>query len=268
MKRGKAVAWAAVLAICCLGGGLWWLFGRPGFAPRPIEPVHPISTAEEGLEFRFSSVTIHGVSGGKVAWKIYAKQFDQLKDQPVLRVIGLKHAFVGEKGQQPLTVTADSLEHNTVSGDMTLAGSVTVLGPDLTMRTPFVTWSGIREVLQFPQQFSAQVGEYTLSTTALASYDVKSGQLVCSGPVLLSAGNNTLRAMGITVDTPKGRFVLDGPVAAEFDVSDPDAWAEGRALPPIPRIPEAIERRYQKDRQQQSAAPPAGARSSGKGARP
>jgi len=235
---------------------------------RPVEPVRPLSAADDDLEFRFSSVTIHGVSGGKVVWKIYAKRFDQLKDRPVLRVIGLKHAFVGEQGEQPLTITADALEQNTVSGDMTLAGSVTVLGPDLTMRTPFVTWSGLREVLQFPRQFSAQVGEYTLSTTALASYDVKAGQLVCGGPVLLSAGNNTLRAMGITVEAPQGRFILNGPVTAELDVTDPEAWAEGRALPPIPRIPEAIERRYRNDRHTTSAAPPAGARPSGKGARP
>jgi lipopolysaccharide export system protein LptA len=244
------------------------MLGRPGLTIRPVAPVRPTPPGEDELEFRFSTVTIHGVSGGKVVWKVHAKHFEQMKDRPVFRVTGLQHAFVENTGQQPLTVTAEVLEQNSVTGDIVLSGAVTVLGQELTMRTPMVTWSSMREVLQFPQQFAAQVGEYTLSTTALASYDVKAGQLICSGPVLLAAGGNTLRAMGITANGT-GSFTLIGPVTAELDVTNLDAWADGQALPPIPRIPEAIERRYRDAMEKKTPPPPGRGRPiPGKGVRP
>lgn len=257
VKRWIPIGAVALLAILLVGGGVWWMLGRSGSPRAPLAPVHSVAIGDDDLQFHFSTVTIHGISGGKVVWKVQAQHFDQMKDRPVIRVTGLKQVFVEGGGHQPLTMTADALEQNTVSGDINLNGSVIVTGEQLVMRTPMAIWSGYREVLQFPNQFAAQLGDYTITTNAPVTYDGYSGQITCTGAVTLATHGNTLQANSLIVNVRTRSVDIGGPATADFNVADLESWANGKLLPAIPRIPEAIEKRYQADKAKQERIPAA-----------
>lgn len=253
-----------VLAMSLIGGGFWLLLGRARAKARPApQLLLPTATSGNDLQFHFSKVTIHGLSGGKVAWTVEAKSFEQLMNMPVIRVTGLKQVLVESEGQEPLTLTADLLEQYTNTGNITLTGGVTVAGKELLLRAPLVTWSSSAEVLQFPRQFAGQMGGYTISTTALVSYDVKSGTLAITGPVRLTTGGNLLEAQGVTMNLNSRVIDIAGPATARLDVADLDAWANGKPLPPIPRIPEVIQKRYMQQTNTPAPAHPGVSRSGG-----
>jgi lipopolysaccharide export system protein LptA len=232
------------------------MLGRARTQPRPAPVLLPIPAVGDDLQFHFSKVTINGLSGGKIAWTVEAKSFEQLKNMPIIRVTGLKQALVESDGQDPLTLTADMLEQYTATGDITLTGTVTVAGKELLLHAPRVTWSNYSKVLQFPQQFAGQVGDYTISTTALVSYAVETSTLAITGPVRLTTGGNVLEAKGVTIDTRRNTIDITGPAKASLDVDDIQAWIDGKPLPPIPRIPAMIQQRYERDMSQAGGQTP------------
>ena len=86
-------------------------------------------------------------------------------------------------GKQQLTLTADRLQRNTLTGDITVDGNVNITGDDIFMRMPTVTWNDRLQHLTIPQQCSAQFGDITLTLEQGATYNVLDGMLRCDGRI-------------------------------------------------------------------------------------
>jgi hypothetical protein len=261
VNRFSGIGIAAALAALLLGGGIWWLVAD--HTPRRLAPARPVPAVAGNVELRLGRPTIHLVSKGKVVWTVEAANLDTLKDRSLLRITGLRQAMVEKTGHAPLTITAGVLEQDLYTNNITLSDAVTVTAPELTLRSPLVVWDAFTEVLQFPKTFSAQLGDYTVTTATPTYFDVKAASLRCYGPVVLAAKGNTLRALGMEFNVADQSFALIGPMVAEMNVASMASWAEGKNVPTLPRIPHNIEDRYLADmakRQDVPPAPPAPAR--------
>ena len=237
----RDAALAAVAAVLLLAGGLTWLARE---RVRVVPPARPTPIMPADIQMRLGKVRLHGVSKGKLIWEVEAENFDLLKDRPLLRISGLKKAVILNGTTSELTLTADALERNTLTGEMTVQGQVTVTGKSLLLRTPYASWDPAREVLLFPGRFSAQFGDFTLSSMGATQYDVKANLLVSRGGVLLAMPGGTIRAGSINVNLATHAYTLDDGVVAEFNVGALTAWMAGQALPTIPEIPAGIKARY------------------------
>ena len=107
----------------------------------------PTPTIPNDIEIRLTNVHLHGISGGKVVWEMVADDFSMSKTRPLLHIRGLKQVAVVNAGKQEITVSADIVEKNTISGDITLSGNVCVAGDKLLMHTPMVVWEALKRDL-------------------------------------------------------------------------------------------------------------------------
>lgn len=252
MAMTRDLKMATLLAITLIAGGVWWLSWTHRHS---VAPARPTPVVAGDLSMRLGKVRLHGISGGKVLWEIEAENFDFAKNRPLLRVSGLKKVSLLNEGKIDLTLSADALERNTYTGEITISGNVTVLGNGLAVRAPFAAWDPRRELLQFPRNFTAQFGDYTLSSMGNTVYDVKAGIFRSNGGVLLTAKGNTLRAGSIEVEMATQNFHLYEPVAAELDIANLDAWMSGDPLLRIPEIPASIRQRYHAYRTKTGSTP-------------
>lgn len=233
--------WITSLALVLVAGGIWWLT----HSRHPlVTPARPTPIVPDDVQIRLSKVHLHGVSNGKVVWEAEVDDFDMSKSRPVLRIHGLKNVSVLNQGKQELTVNADTMEKNIVTGDILLNGNVNVDGDKLQMRTQNVVWEAQRGILRIPVNFSAQIGDYALTVDGNTSYDALKNTLLCSGPVVATTKGNVIHAGGAQVDVLQKCVTLYHPVKAEFDVADMQDWSEGRNVPKVPSIPVAVQERY------------------------
>jgi len=234
--------WVSVLAVVLVAGGVWWLLPRGH--RHLILPAVPTPTVPDDIQIRLSNVHLRGVSDGKVVWEVIADNFDLSKNRPVLHIQGLKQVSVLNDGKQELSVTADAVEQNTVTGNISLLGNVNVTGAKLLMHTPSVIWDALHSSLHFPKDVSAQVGDFTLALSGSTAFDARNYRLHCDGPVVLITQGNSIRAGSADIDMQTKEFNLHRPVQAEFKVADMEAWAAGQNLPQIPTIPPGVQQRY------------------------
>jgi hypothetical protein len=241
---------AGLVAVLLLAGGLWWLARQ---RPHTLLPAKPVPKVPADIQIRFGKVQLRGVSGGKVVWEVEAENFDMFKSRQVLRVTGLKKVNILNNGKQELTLTADSLERDAVSGSISVNGNVCVTGTMLAVRSPYAVWNPISETLIFPS-VSVQFGDCLLSCLGATSFDVKSGEMVSSHGVTLTVQGSSMRADRIRVNLADQSFSVGDTVIAEVPVADLNAWSVGHHVPRIPGIPESIKKRY-RDFKQRMARP-------------
>ncbi len=211
----------------------------------------------DDVEIRLSNVHLHGVSGGKVVWDMIADDFDMSKTRPLLHIQGLKQVALLNEGKDTLNVSADNVEKNTISGDITLNGNVAVTGDHLLMHTPLVTWQALSGILCLPQQFSAQLGDYALAVSGNTTFNTQTNLLHCVGAVTVMTQGNTIHAGGADVDVARRTFVMHRPVQADFEVADVQEWTMGINRPELPAIPLGVQERYRDYCQQQGLPIPA-----------
>ena len=238
--------WVTFCACVLLAGGCWWwLRGSRNTASSP-SPAPP-----SNIEWHLNHVRLHGLSGGKIVWEIDADNISLAKDRPLLTVHGVKRVALMNDGAQELTLSADTLERNTATGDIAVDGHVLISGNGLAIHTPAVKWDPHEESLLFPQSIATRLGEYQLTCQGVTRYNVPNGQLSSSGGLLLTLRGDRLSAGGIELND--GAFTLLPPVEAELSVADLTAWSQGRSLPAIPDIPANIRQRYQQYHAKQQA---------------
>lgn len=233
---------AAALAALLISGGVWqFVRGRsPG-----ILPVDPRSyMKDDDWLLRLNHVQFHGISNGKIVWEVYADHVDLSKDQLIYTVGGLKKMALLQNGVQELTVNADGLQQNVITGDINIYGAVTVMGKDITLSTPGVIWQDRLQALLVPQRLSGQFGDIAVVADKGARYSVKDGHLQSQGTLMVSCGGNVMNAGGIRLDVRGQAFTLAGPIHVKYLLDDVEAWAEGKRVPKIPDIPDAIKERY------------------------
>jgi hypothetical protein len=224
-----------------IGGGVYWLMDGP---PNP-SLTRPNTDIPANDEMRLNHVTFRGLSKGKVTWEIVADHFDIGNEQSAMTFVGLKRAVLERDGKQELTITADSLQRNTLSGDLSITGHVAVEGSNISFKTPLLSWSDRGQVLDIPQKISAQLGDITLTADGGAVYAVTSAQLRCTGQLTLGVRGNLLQAKGAVIDTRAHAFSLIGPVHATIVVDDVQQWIAGKDVPHIPDLPKDIRQRLQ-----------------------
>lgn len=245
---------AGFLAVSLVGGGIWWMLANHQIS---VLPAKPTLLGDPNVELRLSKPRIRVVDGGKIAWEVEADNFDLSKDRQVQRFKNLKRAIALNNGKEEMTLSAGTLERNTLTGNMSLTGEVILTASTFVVRTPMVTWDGQREILLLPQQLNAKLGGYIVTAPGGATYDVLRGTLTSQGSVTLTADGNIMHAGGVVFEALSQRVTLKDPVTVQMDVADVTEWAQGRELPEIPQIPVGVQQRYQKYlKTQQSAASP------------
>jgi hypothetical protein len=221
--------------------GLCWLMRSP---VRKIAPYHPISGLPDNIEMRLNHVVFHGVSGGKIVWEIEADHFDVTQNQVSFRATGLKRIALLKEGKQELMVSAESLERNIFTGDIALAGHVTVMGDNMLLRTPNIVWNDRLQLFTVPGQIGAQFGDITLTSDGGTVYNVNAATVRANGHLLLAVKGNAFSAHGASLNLVTQTFSIDGPAHAKAIVADLQQWGHGQNLPHIPEIPESIKERY------------------------
>jgi len=216
-----------------------------------VAPAQPITQETSNSELTLGRVRIHGIAKGKIAWELEADNFDMAKNSPMLRITGVKML---DQGKQDLMIKADCLERNTMTGDVTMSGNVTLIGPKMLMRTPSIRWSATRTVLELPQRFTAQIGDFAIKAEQGALYDVKAGTLRSDGKVVIATQGNVIRAMGCFLVIPDKTCSLTGPAEAELETQDIASWSEGKSRPELPKIADDVKKRYQLYLHQPNAA--------------
>ncbi|HEX2948675.1 MAG TPA: hypothetical protein VHV83_03760 [Armatimonadota bacterium] len=210
-----------------------------------ISPIRPDTKVPPNVELRLDRVRFRGIANGKVVWEVIADHFDLSKDQMTFKVTGVKKVALLNGGKQELTISADSLDRNTITGDISITGSVTVTGNDIFLRASQFNWSDRLQTLNIPLRLSAQLGDITVISDKGAVYNVMTSTLRSSGKIVLGFKGNLLRANGVTLDGRNQSFTMNGPITAEIVVADAQQWVEGKGLPEIPDIPEQVKDRYQ-----------------------
>jgi len=269
---GAGLWWIILLAMLLATGGAWWLLlGHHRVSKQAL----PAQSIPNDIEMHLSKVHLHGVSRGKVVWEMVADDFDQSKSRPSLHIQGLSRVAVLQNGKQALNVSADSVEKNTISGDITMNGNVCVTGEKLDMHTSSVTWQALRGVLSFPMPFTAQLGDYNLTASGRLTYDIQENHLRCNRPLTVTMQGDTIKAGGADVDMAHQCLTLSNMVSGDFAVASLQDWAAGHHIPCIPQIPPGVQTRYREYCQQQGLPLPApwtpavtGTRPPGKGVRP
>jgi len=229
------------MAAVVIGGGLWWSARTRTHAVRSNTPVPAMPT---DIQVRLGKVRLQGISGGKLVWEVEADNFDYAKNRPTLTVSGLKKVVVLNGDKEELSLTASTLEQNTVSGRIILSGDVTVTGPSLKISTPFAAWDPPRDTLQFPGQLTMRFGEYTLACPGATQFDVVNRLLTSTGGVTLATSDSMLRAAAVRVNLAAQSFEMDGPVTVDLSIADIQTWMATHQLPTIPPIPDSIKERY------------------------
>ncbi len=260
MPRGWAILlW--IVALGCLGGGVWAWWHATGTTE--LAPGTPL-TPTPGVSLQLKKVRIFGVSDGKIIWEVEADHFDIDKNQPLTRMTGLRRvAVLDAQKHEDLTLSADYLERNNITNDITLMGKVTVSGPQMLFHTDEVNWVATGNQLLLSRPLTAQVGDYTLTAQGPTTYDVSSGALVTNNALQLVSGENVLHATAASVLTREQQFSLTGPGTAELVVADMEGWMNGQPLPKIPEIPADIRKRYAAYQKSHAPWSPAGIRPQG-----
>jgi len=233
--------WATAAAVLLIAGGLlWFLHARP----HTVRPASPVPVVPSDIQVRLGKVRLQGISGGKLVWEVEAESFDYSKTRPTLTVSGLKKVTVLNGGKTELTLTAATLEQNTMTGRIIISGNVNVAGPSLGMKTESAVWDPRRDLLQFPSRLTVRFGDFTLTCLGTTDFDVVNSQLTGSGGVLLATQGSTLSASTIRVNVADQSFEMDGPMTAALSIADMKTWMAGRQLPKIAPIPAGIKERY------------------------
>lgn len=240
---------AGVLAMALLVGGAGWFLAA---RPRRIPPARPIPVVPADVQLRLGKVRLQGVADGQVAWEVEADHFDYAKNRPLLRITGIRKAAILRHGKQEVTLTADALERNTATGEITVSGNIVLAGPGLGVRVPFASWNPFMETLRFPGDFAAQLGDYHLACFGAMIFDIKAGTLAGDGGVEVTTRGGVLRAQRVVVDVAAQRLTLDG-VGADLEVAEMQAWAAGRDVPKVPEIPASIKARYEEYKRRRGA---------------
>ena len=262
----RDILWIAVLACVLIAGGVGWLLS--GSRPRSVPPARPIPTLPDDIQVRLGKVRLQGISSGTIVWEVEAEHFDWARQRSALVVGGLKQIALLNKGKVELTLSADSLEQNTMSGRITVSGNVVVQGTSLQITAPTAVWDPHREELQFSRPLVMRFGDFTLTSLGATALDVKAGLLTAKGDVTLETQGSVLRAQSVTANLNERSFAMGGPVAASLAVADINAWAEGHRLPVIPEIPGSIKERYREYLEKKAQTVRPGALPRSKGARP
>lgn len=232
------IAGVALLLSAC---GVSWLMRKQ---IRIIPTNIPRSGLPGNIEMRLNHVVFHGVSDGKIVWEIEADHFDVAKDQYTFRASGLQRIALLKEGKQQLLVKADSLERNILTGDIALAGQVSVTGKDLLLRTPNIIWNDRMQLFTIPGPLNAQFGDISLTSDANTVYNVNAANVRADGHIRLAVQGNTFEARGVTVNVVSQSFEIDGPAHARAVTDKLRQWGNGQALPHIPDIPAPIKERY------------------------
>lgn len=258
--------WAAVAAVLLIASGLiWFLRARP----QTVRPAKPLPAVPADIQVRLGKVKLQGISGGKLVWEVEAEHFDYSKRRPTLTVSGLKKVNVLNDDKVELSLTATTLEQNTITGRVTVFGGVNVTGPSLSMQTETAIWEPRTDALDFPGRLTVRFGDFTLTCRGATHFDVLNGKLAATGGVLVTMQGSTLTASAIRVNVADQSFEMDGPLAAELSIADMQTWLEGRQLPKIPPIPESVKERYAEYcAKKERVVRPTPARPRPKGARP
>jgi hypothetical protein len=226
-----------------LGGGLWWATHQPVPGATVRLPLAPTASAED-VEWRFNKVRIHGVSGGHVVWEVEADHFDLSKTLPMLRISGLRKVLVLNEHTPELTLTAETLERNTASGEMRLQGGIKVRGKGFAISTASAEWDPRRERLVFPLPLTATIGDLHVTTTGVTELAMATVSLSCRGATRLTTGGSTLTSQQAEIALREQQFTLSN-AQAEMPVAElTDYLVAGRA-PALPAIPPSIRQRYE-----------------------
>jgi len=237
----KGIWLSALLAIVLIAGGLWWILHAKHLN---IPPVTIIPNLPPSIEFRLNHVTLHAISNGKIVWEIDADHFDLTKDQRSFVVGGLQKMALVKDGKEELTVNADGLEQNIITGDISIYGHVSVMGTNLTFRTPGASWSDRTQTLFLPEQFAGQFGDITVVAEKGARYQVNGSLLHCEGNVTVGYNGNIVRAAGLELNAVLNQLTVKGPVHARLVVDDIQQWSEGLNVPKVPEIPQSVKDAY------------------------
>jgi len=246
------ISWIICGVALVLAGGSWWFLSRNRTLTSSVDatPIPP-----PNIEWHLNHVRLHGVSGGKIVWEVDANDISVSKDRPLLVVHGVKRVALLNDGKQDLTLSADTLERNTGTGDISVAGHIHIDGNGLAIQTASALWDSRQETLIFPQPLVTQLGEYQLHCQGITRFNLPTSVLTSSGGLLLTLRGNTLKAGGIEVS--KDAYTLLNPVSAELAVDDLTAWSQGQPLPTIPDISAGIRQRYrQYSAKPHGASPP------------
>ena len=263
----RDVWWAIGAAVLLVAGGLaWFLHARP----HSVRPAKPLPAVPSDIQVRLGKVKLQGISGGKLVWEVEAESFDYAKRRPTLTVSGIKKVSVLNGSTVELSLTAATLEQNTMTGRITVSGDVNVTGPSLSMQTETAVWEPRTDALDFPGRLTVRFGDYTLTCRGATHFDVINGQLTATGGVVVAMQGSTLSASAIRVNVVDQSFEMDGPMAAELSLADMQTWMEGRQLPKIAPIPESIKERYNEycGKKERTSFRPIPGRMRPKGARP
>lgn len=226
--------------LLCVGGITWLLKVRPN----AVVPVTPTTPLPNGVEMRLNHVIFRGISDGKIVWEVLADHFDMTRNQLTFHVSGLKKVALLKEGKQQFTLSADGLERNTQTGDIIINGHVMVMGNDIVLRSPMLTWSDRLQLLSFPQPLAGQLGDITVTAKKGATFKADASTLRCDGQLTVGFRGNLLRAAGAVVEGASQSFTLHGPIEASIQVADAQQWSVGKNLPKIPPIPPDVKARY------------------------
>jgi len=230
----------AVLLLCVLG--ICWVMRARALSTNA--PNQPFASLPDNIEMRLNHVIFHGVSNGKIIWEIEADHFDVSQNQLTFRASGLRRVAMLKDGKQQLLVSAGSLERNILSGDIALAGDVTVSGQDLLLRTPNIIWNDRLQLFTIPGQLTAQFGDINLTCDGDTVYNLGAATVNANGHILLAVKGNTFEARGVTLNLVTQTFAVQGPAHAVAQAAELQQWAVGKNTPYIPDIPAPIKERY------------------------
>lgn len=137
--------------------------------------------------------------------------------------------FGGEAhdANQPVEISADSLELDRTSGRATFSGNVLIVQGNLRMT------AGAVEVIYSAQEDSQSVSTVIATGGVLvtrgedaaegerAEYTVASAELLIQGNVMITQGPTSIAGDGLTVDLETGSGTITGRVRTVLESSDP-----------------------------------------------
>ncbi|MEL6952751.1 MAG: lipopolysaccharide transport periplasmic protein LptA [Pseudomonadota bacterium] len=137
--------------------------------------------------------------------------------------------FGGEAhdANQPVEISADSLELDRASGRATFSGNVLIVQGNLRMT------AGAVEVIYSAQEDSQSVSTVIATGGVLvtrgedaaegerAEYTVASAELLIQGNVMITQGPTSIAGDGLTVDLETGSGTITGRVRTVLESSDP-----------------------------------------------
>ena len=198
----------------------------------------------DDITLRFNRVTFRGLADGKVVWEVSADRFEVSKDQSTFLAHGINKMTLLKEGKQEVTMSADRLKRNMLTGDIDIAGHILLTGPELTARTENMQWNDRLQHFTMPEKLAAQFGDFAVHAERGANYNATDRLLHVEGKVSIRHRENSFESAGIMIDAQRKVAIVYGPVRARVKVADIEAWSAGKNLPKIPEIPQAIRDRY------------------------